>query len=125
MKRVNPAGFPAKFQRHGILPQQGAFITKDRGQCYACALGLEAIDATDLDTARAVFPYPDDQQPRDDSQNPVADLAKLAGLPSEYAAGLSDGWEDIGMCGVESDLYVLGWYDGHHAYEACQIERLI
>ncbi len=125
MKRANPAGFPDKFKRHGVMPQQGGFITMDRGQCYACALGLEAIDATDPETARAVFPYPDDQQPWDDAQNPFRELATLAGFSEDYATGLSDGWENVSLCDVETDLYVQGHEDGKSAHEACEAAGLI
>ena len=66
MRRAVPEELPLKFQNHGVLPMQGGFINTDHGQCFACALGIEAIDGSDQKTAMSVFPYPDDQQPWDD-----------------------------------------------------------
>ena len=57
MKRALPEKFPLKFQNHGVLPMQGGFINTDHGQCYACALGIEAIDGSDLG-GRPGIPFP-------------------------------------------------------------------
>jgi hypothetical protein len=119
MRRVKPEQFPTMFQNHGVLPQQGGFISMERGQCYACALGIEAIDCTDQKTAMSVFPYPGDQQPWDDGQDIFADLSGLAGLSKAYSLGLSDGWENVGDDGRLDDDYAQGWADGRAAYLNC------
>jgi hypothetical protein len=106
---------------------QGGFIKTDRDQCYACALGIEAIDGSDQKTAMSVFPYPDDQQTRDDGQDIFAELGDLAGLRRDYALGLSDGWENTGgqADGLDDEDYAQGWADGRAAFEACHAACLI
>jgi len=61
MKRALPERFPEKFRDHGVVPTQGQFLGKWRGTCLACALGIEAIDGSDITTTQALFPYPNDQ----------------------------------------------------------------
>lgn len=121
VKRAVPERYPTMFENHGVLPMQGRFIEMDHGQCYACALGIEAIDGSDQKTAMSVFPYPDDQQPWDDGQDIFAELGDLAGLRRDYALGLSDGWENTGgqADGLDDEDYAQGWADGRAAYLAC------
>jgi hypothetical protein len=124
MKRSLPDQFPLKFQNHNVLPTQGQYLGNWRGQCVACALGIEAIDATDIESARAIFPYPEDQQPWDDAQDIIAELAALAGLSREYADGLSDGWEGIHMCSQDEE-YLQGYADGKAGLQACLAADLL
>ncbi len=127
MRRAIPEEFPLKFQNHGVQPMQGSFINVDRGQCFACALGIEAIDGSDQKTAMSVFPYPGDQQRWDDGQDIFAELGDLAGLKRDYALGLSDGWENTGgqADGLDDEDYAQGWADGGTAFEACHAAGLI
>ena len=119
VKRAVPERYPKMFESHGVLPMQGGFIEMERGQCYACALGIEAIDGTDLKTVMSVFPYQGDQQPWGDGEDIFADLSGLAGMSKAYALGLSDGWENVGDDGGLDDDYAQGWAHGRAAYLAC------
>jgi hypothetical protein len=124
MKRALPEQFVLKFQNHGVLPQQGGFISFERCQCFACALSIEAIDATDIETTHSIFPYPNDQQPWDDGHDIFAELGTLAGLSRDYVIGLSDGWE--GVAEVPSgDAYDQGYADGRAAFLACRAAGLL
>ena len=117
MSRALPDEIPLKFEKHGVLPMQGGFIKTDHGQCYACALGIEAIDGSDQKTTMSAFSYPGDQQPWDDCQDIFADLDDLAGLRRDYALGLSVGWDDTGgqADGLDDEDYAHGRAHGRAA----------
>jgi hypothetical protein len=123
VKRAFPDLFPLKFENHGVLPTQGQYLGKWRGQCIACAVGIEAIDGSELGSAQALFAHLDHQQSWDDGQDILADLAALAGLPRQYAEGLSDGWEGIRMCSQDEE-HLHGYADGKAGLEACRAAGL-
>ena len=115
MKRVVPEQFPEKFRNHEVLPTRCAFITEDRCQCYACALGIEAIDGSDVVSAM-------------NARHNIGELACLSQFPLHYAKGLSDGWEGDRPIAVYSgdaeEQYLQGQADGKAAFEACQAAGL-
>ena len=124
MKRALPEEFPRKFQNHDVSPTQGQYLGRWRGQCIACALGIEAIDGSDLATGTALFAHLDNQQSWDDEQDLLGDLAALAGLPRDYAEGLSDGWEGIRV-GSQDEEYLQGYADGKAGLQACLAAGLL
>jgi hypothetical protein len=95
-----------------------------RGQCIACALGIEAIDGSDLATVKALFAHLDNQQSWDDELDLLGDLAALAGLPRDYAEGLSDGWEGIRV-GSQDEEYLQGYADGKAGLQTCLAAGLL
>ena len=95
-----------------------------RDSASQCALGIEAIDGSDLATVKGVFAHLDDQQSWDDEQDLLGDLAALAGLPRDYAEGLSDGWEGIRV-GSQEEEYLQGYADGKAGLQACLAAGLL
>lgn len=118
-RRIHPAEVPGKFQRLGVHPVRGYFartaeseyvaesigVKRDKSFCVACALGIEAVDAD-----RMVFGM---------AMQDFEPMAFVARLETDYAVGLSDGWEGFRVHQNETGPYFAGYEDGKAAYQAC------
>ena len=78
MKRIDPTMTKQKFERLGITPCRGRFVGMRQGECVACALGIEAIDAVGFEEARKY----------NNANRLLVDVyANLADLTHAYARG--------------------------------------
>lgn len=128
LKRVNPAEFPEKFRRQFAEARRGTFIGLHdaeyaKTRCFACAVGIEAIDSVGLNRAYEGFDAWDDSDHDGDSAWQV--FARLTDLQPDYVQGLSDGWEfgrrhRLQNWMLDNEAYIAGREDGTAAYAACE-----
>lgn len=91
LERIDPAAIPDIYRTLGIVPTRNvyAYSTSERvllidrpdGECLCCLLGVLASRAESFKAISSIQHY-------------HRNMADIAGLDPEYAAGLDDGWED-------------------------------